>query len=302
MRDAMRARTMLAVLLFVSMTLVMLNVRDSGAIGGLRGITAAVVGPLERAGGALAAPVVSLVRSAVHFGDVDTRNAVAQRQLRGLVDGPDTAAVTASQAASVASLLRTAGIGGYRVVPARVVAYGMAQTFSGTVTLDAGSRDGLAVDMTVISGDGLVGRIASVGPVTATVQLTSDSDSVVAARVEATDQVGALEGTGDPRRSVLKLLDPTSPLAVGDRLVTFGPADGGGYAPGLPLGTIVGFRGDPGQADRVAIVDSAARLTALDIVGVVVVSPRTDPRDSVLPPKAVLDPARPTLPASPTLP
>ncbi len=302
MRDAMRARTMLAVLLFVSMTLVMLNVRDSGAIGGLRGITAAVVGPLERAGGALAAPVVSLVRSAVHFGDADTRNAVAQRQLRGLVDGPDTAAVTASQAASVASLLRTAGIGGYRVVPARVVAYGTAQTFSGTVTLDAGSRDGLAVDMTVISGDGLVGRIASVGPVTATVQLTSDSDSVVAARVEATDQVGALEGTGDPRRSVLKLLDPTSPLAVGDRLVTFGSADGGGYAPGLPLGTIVGFRGDPGQADRVAIVDSAARLTALDIVGVVVVSPRTDPRDSVLPPKAGLDPARPTLPVSPTLP
>ncbi len=296
MRDAMRARTMLAVLLFVSMTLVMLNVRDSGAIGGLRGITAAVVGPLERAGGALAAPVVGLVRAAVHFGDADTRNAVAQRQLRGLVDGPDTAAVTASQAASVASLLRTAGIGGYRVVPARVVAYGTAQTFSGTVTLDAGSRDGLAVDMTVISGDGLVGRIASVGPVTATVQLTSDSDSVVAARVEATDQVGALEGTGDPRRSVLKLLDPTSPLAVGDRLVTFGSADGVGYAPGLPLGTIVGFRGDLGQADRVAIVDSAARLTALDIVGVVVVSPRTDPRDSVLPPKAVADPASPTLP------
>ena len=37
--------------------------------------------------------------------------------------------------------------------------------FSWTVTIDAGSRDGIRPDMTVLNGDGLVGRVKTVGPI-----------------------------------------------------------------------------------------------------------------------------------------
>ncbi len=37
-------------------------------------------------------------------------------------------------------------------------------TFDWTATVDAGSRDGLAPDMTVLSGDGLVGRVTTSDP------------------------------------------------------------------------------------------------------------------------------------------
>ena len=47
---------MLGVLLLASITLVLLDVRGSSAIGGLRGLTATVIGPIETAVGAAAAP------------------------------------------------------------------------------------------------------------------------------------------------------------------------------------------------------------------------------------------------------
>jgi rod shape-determining protein MreC len=81
----------------------------------------------------------------------------------------------------------------------------------------------------------------------------------------------------------MRLLDPTSPVKEGDQLVTFGSPDGKPYVAGLPLGTVTGMRGEPGQADRVAIVAPAARMSALDVVGVVVTSPRAASRTPVTP-------------------
>ena len=40
-----------------------------------------------------------------------------------------------------------------------MIAVGAAQGFDWTVEIDAGSRDGLTTDMTVINGQGLVGRV-----------------------------------------------------------------------------------------------------------------------------------------------
>jgi len=71
-------------------------------------------------------------------------------------------------------LLRVAGAGQYRVLPARVVAVGAKQEFSWTVTIDAGTRDGISRDLTVLNGQGLVGRVVEVGPWTSTVLLAVD--------------------------------------------------------------------------------------------------------------------------------
>ena len=54
---------MLGVLLLVSITLVLLDVRGSSAIGGLRGLAATVIGPVETAVGAAAAPFVTAARA-----------------------------------------------------------------------------------------------------------------------------------------------------------------------------------------------------------------------------------------------
>lgn len=283
MREATRARAVLGVLLLASITLVLLDVRGSSAIGGLRGLAATVIGPVETAVGAAAAPFVSVAQSVTSFGNSQERADIAAQELAQATGSDQTQADNARAASSLDSMLKTAGTRGFQVIPARVVAYGSAQTFSGTVTIDAGSNDGLTSEMSVMNGNGLVGKIIAVGPTTATVQLVTDDDSVVGARLVKTGDAGALQGTGQAGESILRLLDPTSPVKEGDQLVTFGSPDGKPYVAGLPLGTVTGMRGEPGQADRVAIVAPAARMSALDVVGVVVTSPRAASRTPVTP-------------------
>lgn len=283
MREATRARAVLGVLLLISATLVLLDVRGSSTVGSLRGLVSAIVGPVQTAVAAAAHPFVMSAQSAASFGDYGERSQEASEQLAQALGASSATDDLKRTAADLEAMLKTAGTGGYQVVPARVVAYGSAQTFTGMVTIDIGSGDGISTDMTVMNGGGLVGKVVAVGPTTATVQLVTDDDSVIGARLSSTGDAGALQGTGQPGESVLRLLDPTAPVKEGDKLVTFGSPDGRPYAAGLPLGTVIGLRGEPGQADRLAVVAPAARMGALDIVGVVVAAPREEPRDVVTP-------------------
>ena len=94
-------------------------------------------------------------------------------------------------------MLKTAGAGQYGIKGAEVIAIGAAQGFSWTVTIDVGTNDGIKRDMTVLNGDGLVGRVTTVGPDTATVLLANDPDFTVGTRMEKTDELGFATGQGD---------------------------------------------------------------------------------------------------------
>jgi rod shape-determining protein MreC len=83
----------------------------------------------------------------------------------------------------------------------------------------------------------------------------------------------------------LRLLDGQSTVSAGDRLVSFGSQGDRPYVPGVPVGDVVSVQGTPGSQTRTATVRPYVDFTSLDLVGVVVEPPRTDPRDAVLPPR-----------------
>ena len=130
-------------------------------------------------------------------------------------------------------------------MPAQVIAIGAAQSFSWTVTIDAGTRDGVRRDMTVLNGDGLVGRVKTVGPSTATVLLAIDPESSVGVRLEGSMEVGFTTGQGlaDGSALGLQLLDGQSTVVRGDRLVTFGSQGSTPYVPGVPVGEVLSVQG-----------------------------------------------------------
>src|SRR3954452_2443926 len=165
-RDTRRTRVLLAFLLLTSVSLIAIDHRggEASPLNAARSAAAALFGPVERAASAVARPVSGAVDDVSAIGsqpggtaDLTKDNDDLRRQLR-------TSELARNRAGELDALLRTAGAGQYRVVPAQVIAVGPTQSCSWTVTIDAGTGDGIKPDMTVLNGDGLVGRVKTVGP------------------------------------------------------------------------------------------------------------------------------------------
>jgi rod shape-determining protein MreC len=282
-RDTRRTRIVLALLLLTSLTFVTVDFRDGDSpLSPLRRLAGSVLGPVETGAAAVVRPVSDLFDTVGGLGDSEDRIAELERENERLTLELRTSDRARSRAAELDGLLRVAGVGQYRVLPAQVVGVAPAQGFASTVTIDAGSRDGIKRDMTVINGDGLVGRVTAVTSGTATVLLVIDPVSSVGVRLERTMEKGFADGRGARDPLELSVLDPQTPVNDGDRLVTLGEAV---FVPGVPVGEVRDVESTPGSLTRKAVVDPYVDFGSLDVVGVVVERPRTDPRDAVLPPR-----------------
>jgi rod shape-determining protein MreC len=287
MRDNRRLRVALALLLVVSITLIVLDLKsgDSGIPGGLRKITGSISSPVQRAVGAVYNPIARTFSNLGGMWSAKKKLDLLQNendQLHLLLNSSDDAR---RRAAQLDALLKTAGLGQYRVVPARLIAVGSPQRLDTTITIDAGSQDGIKPDMTVLNGQGLVGRTISVTKGTATVQLITDPETTIGSRLERSGQLGFTSGTGSPSRMSFELLDPFAPMSAGNRVVTWGSKNGRPYPPGVPIGVITAVRGTTGDLVRSAYIKPFVNFSTLDLVGIVIEGPRINPRDGVLPKK-----------------
>ncbi|KRF17729.1 rod shape-determining protein MreC [Nocardioides sp. Soil797] len=170
-------------------------------------------------------------------------------------------------------LARAASDTGYDLVPAHVIAVGSGQSFSNTVTIDAGSGSGLHADMTVLNNDGLIGRVVRVTRTTATVVLIVDKESVVGGRLASSMEIGFLSGRGiidGTGRLDLDLMDDSVVANAGDVVTTWGSEAGTPYVSGIPIGKVVSVVNSPRETSRRAVIQPLVDFTSLDLVGVVV--------------------------------
>ncbi|HEX8006485.1 MAG TPA: rod shape-determining protein MreC [Trebonia sp.] len=295
MHGARRTRSVLIALLIVAIALITLDFRASGS-SPAHGIGAGVFGPMERVAGNAASPLVGLFHAAT--GSNSSEIATLQRQNDQLRAELITSQLSKDEQAQLTRLLQIGGKGGYRIVAASVIAAG--GEYADTVTIDVGRRDGIAVNETVLNGDGLVGVVSQVGSGTATVLLASAASATVGVRLAGTNEIGALTGTsrtmagsGDLQ---LKLLSATAVLHRGQALVTFGSVGGRPYVPGVPVGEVAAVNSQPGSLTQTGAVRPFVDFSGLGVVGVVIAPPRVDPHDSVLPPKLLPASPRPTSP------
>lgn len=112
-----------------------------------------------------------------------------------------------------------------------------------TVEIDLGSRDGLTANLPVLTADGLVGRVSSVGYTRSQVVLIGDPNCRVSALVEdPARDTGILSASGplDSSLALLTYLPSNASLKSGQQVVTSGI--GGIFPKGIPLGQIVDSR------------------------------------------------------------
>ncbi|MDT4985580.1 MAG: rod shape-determining protein MreC [Pseudonocardiales bacterium] len=248
------------------------------AHSGVRG----ALGSLYRGTDAVLGPTRHFIQGIPSAGTSHSRISVLRHEnavLRGKIAATDADRAAHAQ---VARLQLAATSGGYRIVPARVIALGPGGGFDWTVTLDAGTGSGIRVDQTVTDGTGLVGRVLHADASSCVVLLGADPGSGVGVRDLRTGQVGVATGRGSAGFTFVPL-DPKAVIRVGDRLVT-GPTGSTSFAAGLSVGTVTAVR-TSADGTTTATVRAAVSPTSLDLVGVILVGGQP------LPPRPALAPA-----------
>lgn len=129
--------------------------------------------------------------------------------------------------------------GEYDKVAANIIASDSGNWFN-TFVIDKGSRDGIAVDMNVIAGSGLVGIVTKVGDNWAQVRSIIDDMSDVSAQVLSTSDLCFVKGDLQLMESgmiqIYQLRDAEGQASIGDTVVTSHVSDK--YHPGILIGYI----------------------------------------------------------------
>ncbi|MFJ3820186.1 rod shape-determining protein MreC [Streptomyces nodosus] len=286
MRDTRESRLLLALLTAIAFALITVDIRggQDSPVEGARQAAATVFGPIENGVSSAVNPVGNAVVAVRESGSRHDRIAQLERDNAALKAKLGSDDRNSSRLKQLDKMIRVAGEGQYGIKGAEVIAIGAAQGFSWTVTIDLGASDGIKRDMTVLNGDGLVGRVTTVGPHSATVLLASDPDFTVGTRMENSDELGFASGQGD-RPLRVQLLNAKADVKKGDRLVTFGSEADKPFVPGVPVGVVSRVDPSGGDLTRTIYVRPFVAFSKLDVVGVVVQAPKKDPRDAVLPPK-----------------
>ena len=148
----------------------------------------------------------------------------------------------------------------YEKVGARVI-YKDAGNWFSTFIIDKGYKDGIAPDMNVICGNGLVGRISVVGPNWSRItSIISDNSNVSATILKSQDNIivmGNLEMIKDGAIPFSQLKDEDNKVNVGDKIVTSSISDK--YLPGILIGYVSSVTDDPNNLTK-----SGTMLPAVD--------------------------------------
>ncbi len=131
-----------------------------------------------------------------------------------------------------------------------------------TVTIDRGAKDGIHRDDGVITGDGVVGRIVEVDPLSSRVLLVDDATSKLPAIVQQGRWWAIAVGTSAHVK--LQYVSQDARLHLGERVVT---GEGRSFHAGVLIGRITRIDAAPaGALDQTAIVTPSVDLGALSRV------------------------------------
>ena len=269
------SKSLLAVLTLACLTAITVDYQrdESSPFEPARTALGDVLGPVQEGAAVVARPIHEI--PGFFEANQSLRADIAKLQaenanLRGQVA---TTSEIRYRAAELDGLLQASETSGFALVPARVIAVGPAQSFSWTVTIDAGTSSGIHPDMTVVNNQGLVGRVTHASHGTATVLLVIDQESVVGARLGSNAEVGFLQGRGDidgDGRLDLDLVDNSETPGRHDVVVTWGSRNGAPYVAGIPIGTVEAVFSSPREQAKHAVIKPFVDFSSLDLVGVVV--------------------------------
>lgn len=164
----------------------------------------------------------------------------------------------------------------YDKIGARIIARDSGNWFYSFV-INKGADDGLSVDMNVMAGSGLVGRIVDIGPNWAKVKSIIADDSNVSAMVLSSSDnmivTGDLKLYASGVISFEQLIDSADVVVEGDKIVTSNISDK--YLPGILIGYISSINKDANNLTKSGYITPAVDFEHLEEVLVILEQKQT---------------------------
>jgi rod shape-determining protein MreC len=272
LRDRHARRRAITFIVLLALCLVMLAISGSGPVQELRRGVNFAVSPVQDT---LSESTRSVTDVLGALGEIDRlrhENRDLQARVDELEDELATMESVQAENARLSRILKTQRSLERETVAARVTGRHSSQ-FERVITLDKGEEAGIIKGAPVLSpGGALAGAITEVGPGYASVQLISDTRSLVIGLVNRTRATGEVIGRLSSPLAMSNI-PITDEVAAGDRIVTAGINLGrrfrSFYPKGLPIGRVVGVEQEPGSIVQTALLQSAADLEHLETVLVI---------------------------------
>lgn len=264
-----RNRIVLIVIIIVCITVVTLYIResDSGPLHKVQYFFLDLISPITNAFGKIFRPIKDGIVNLYHLPSLSSEKAALQKEVAGLRRERIQAEELENQVRELKSLLR------FQETQAELETIGAdiigqsPNNWQRLMIVNRGASSGVKKYMSVVTDEGLIGRIISVGSRSAVVQLITDSRAGIGARDQRSRETGIVEGknTETIRFTPMKA---DADLQVGDVIETSGL--GGTCPPGIPIGKITKIMNRSGGLAKYVEVTPYAKFSKLDKVLIIV--------------------------------
>jgi rod shape-determining protein MreC len=223
-------------------TLITLDTRSgrSGPLGAVGRAAHTIVSPVQGAISSVTRPVGDWWSGLVDSGSIKKENRELRRRVAELEGERQKAAVAAQLNEELQAQvdLRDRLLQPANPVTARVIDRDPGN-FDSTLTIDRGTRDGVAEGMPVMAPNGVVGHVIEVWRNGAKVRVLTDPESAIAVRPIAHPVTGIAQGREGSDEIVVDDFGARSGVEKGDEVVTANIRNSL-YPPDLPVGEVTG--------------------------------------------------------------
>lgn len=264
-------KMLLIFLTVICMLLVSVSVLFKDATRPFTNIVAAVVIPMQEGINSVGVWVSDRAGSMQSMEELRTENEQLRQQVEDLTRQNASLQSDQSELEELRSLFALSQqYVDYTKIGARVISSGSGNWYENFV-INKGSDDGIAVNMNVLAGDGLVGIVTEVGHNFARVQsIISDDSSVSAMSASAADTCVVKGNSESARRDGVidvTYISKDAAMVAGEELVTSNISSK--YLPGLKIGTVSGIEMDSSNLTKSAKLTPVVDFQHVDEVLVI---------------------------------
>lgn len=279
-----RAPIWLVVLLLTNLVLMAVDARDSVTRQRLiRVWVQALISPAQNLSSGASGAGTNFVKQIVNFRSTAIENESLKQELSKAQLELRNAQQAAAENERLKGLLNLKEQTGYDHVPARVIARDSSGWFN-TITINRGSSSGIALNMPVVTGGGIVGRVIALSPWTAQVMMVTDEKAAAGAIVgelSGSGAHGSVRGLGEKGLVEMRYVSGLEKVEVGNYILTTG--QDGIYPPGLTIGEVVQVSPGTATQSHEILIRPGAKLDQLEEVAVLLyrAPPRPAPEQTL---------------------